>query len=72
MTDKEKISILTNAINEMALFIRQNPPASLPEDNKSMSLQDFCRCFVEADSDPLGKRIRNYFITKAYKKGVEK
>ena len=69
MTDRERRTcILADVVNNMALFIRKYPPAEIPENDVLMSLQDFCNCFVDAESDPAGEKIKNYFIMKAYEK----
>ena len=46
MTNIDRIQILRSAVADMAQFIRDNPPACIPE-KKSMSMQGFCYCFVE-------------------------
>jgi hypothetical protein len=63
----DRIQILKSAVADMAQFIRENPPASIPEE-ESMSMEDFCCCFVDAKSDPTGQKIMEYFITNSYKK----
>lgn len=67
MTNVDRIQILRNAITDMAQFIRDNPPASIPE-KESMPIKDFCHCFVDSESDPTGQKIMEYFITKSYNK----
>lgn len=67
MTNIDRIQILRSAVADMAQFIRDNPPASIPE-KKSMSMQGFCYCFVEGESDPTGQKIMRYFITESYNK----
>jgi hypothetical protein len=71
MTNVDRIQILKSAVEDMAQFIRDNPPTSLPEE-KSMSIKDSCRCFVDAESDPTGQKILEYFITKSYNKYMKK
>ena len=67
MTNVDRIQILISAVADMAQFIRDNPPACIPE-KKSMSMQDFCYCFVDGESDPTGQKIMRYFITESYNK----
>lgn len=67
MTNIDRIQILRSTIADMAQFIRNNPPACIPEE-KFMSMQDFCYCFVEGESDPTGQKIMRYFITESYNK----
>ena len=67
MTNVDRIQILISAVSDMAQFIRDNPPACIPE-KKSMSMQDFCYCFVDGESDPTGQKIMRYFITESYNK----
>lgn len=71
MTNVDRIQILKSAVADMAQFIRDNPPASLP-DEKSMPIKDFCYCFVDAESDLTGQKIMGYFITKSYNKYMKK
>ena len=71
MTNADRIQILRSAVIDMAQFIRDNPPASIPEE-KSMSIKDFCHCFVDGESDPTGQKILGYFITKSYNKYMKK
>lgn len=71
MTNVNRIQILRSAVADMAQFIRDNPPASIPEE-KSMSMKDFCHCFVDSESDPTGQKIMKYFITKSYNQYVER
>ena len=70
MTDKERVKILTDVVLSMAQFMRENPPAVIPEE-KSMSMKDFCGCFVDGASDPTGQRILGYFVEKSYNKFME-
>lgn len=67
MTNADRIQILRSAVEDMAQFIRDNPPASIP-DEESMSMKDFCCCFVDAESDPTGQKIMEYFIANSYNK----
>ena len=71
MTNADRIQILRSAVTDMAQFIRNNPPASLPEE-KSMSIKDFCHCFVDSESDPTGQKIIEYFVTKSYNKYIKR
>ena len=71
MTNADRIQILRSAVTDMAQFIRDNPPASIPEE-KSMSIKDFCHCFVDGESDPTGQKIMRYFITKSYNQYVKR
>lgn len=65
MTNADRVQILRSAVEDMAQFIRDNPSASIPKE-KSMSIKDFCHCFVDGESDPTGQKIMRYFITKSY------
>ena len=65
MTNVDRVKILRSAVTDMAQFIRDNPPASIPE-KECMSIKDFCHCFSDAESDPTGNKIMEYFITKSY------
>lgn len=67
MTNADRLLILRSAVKDMAQFIRNNPPAVIPEAT-SMSMKDFCRCFADGASDPTGEKIVEYFITKSYNK----
>ena len=71
MTNADRVQILKNAVTNMAQFIRDNPPASIPEE-KSMPIRDFCQCFVDSESDPTGQKIVEYFITKSYNQYVKR
>jgi hypothetical protein len=71
MTNVDRVKILRSAVTDMAQFIRDNPPASIP-DKEFMSIKDFCHCFSDADSDPTRQKIMEYFITKSYNKYMEK
>jgi hypothetical protein len=70
MTNADRVQILKNVVKEMSQFIRDNPPASIPEE-KFMSIEDFCHCFADAESDPTGQKIMGYFITKSYNKYIK-
>jgi hypothetical protein len=37
-------------------------------DEESMPMKDFCCCFVDAESDPTGQKIMEYFIANSYNK----
>ena len=65
MDNVDRLLILRSAVKDMAQFIRDNPPATIPEVT-SMSIKDFCRCFADSDADPTGEKIVEYFITKSY------
>lgn len=67
MTNVDRVKILRSAVEDMAQFIRDNPPATIPE-AKSMSIKDFCYCFADGESDPTGQKIVDYFVTKSYNK----
>lgn len=71
MTNVDRIKILRSAVEDMAQFIRDNPPASIPE-TTFMSIKDFCYCFADDESDPTGQKIVDYFITKSYNKYAER
>ena len=71
MTNADRIQILRSAVIDMAQFIRDNPPTSIPEE-KSMPIRDFCHCFVDSESDPTGQKIMEYFVTKSYNQYVKK
>lgn len=71
MTNVDRVQILRSAVTDMAQFIRDNPPASIPEE-EVMSIKDFCHCFSDVESDPTGKKIMEYFITKSYNKYMER
>jgi hypothetical protein len=70
MTNVDKIKILRSAVKDMAQFMRNNPPASVPEE-QSMSMKDFRHCFVDSDSDPIGQKIMEYCITNSYNKYIK-
>ena len=70
MTNADRVQILKSAVKDMAQFIRDNPPASIPE-KEFMSIEDFCHCFVDSESDPTGQKIMAYFITKSYNKYIK-
>ena len=70
MTNVDRVQILRSAVTDMAQFIRDNPPASIPE-KECMSIQDFCHCFGDAESDPTGNKIMEYFVTKSYNKYIK-
>lgn len=67
MDNVDRLLILRSAVKDMAQFIRDNPPATIPE-AKSMSMKDFCHCFANSSADPTGEKIVEYFITKSYNK----
>lgn len=71
MTNVDRVKILRSAVEDMAQFIRDNPPATIPE-AKSMLMKDFCYCFADSSADPTGEKIVEYFITKSYNKYMER
>lgn len=70
MNNEDRAKILKSAVKDMAQFIRDNPPASIPN-KEFMSIKDFCHCFSDADSDPTGQKIMEYFIIKSYNKYIK-
>ena len=54
----EKTQIFIKTIEKMAQFMRDYPPAMMPEDPKEILL------YVDTGTDPKGNRIINYFINK--------
>jgi hypothetical protein len=70
MTDKERIKVLTDVILNMAQFMRNNPPGYTSDDD-SMTMQEFCNCYVDGASDPTGQRILAHFVEKSYNKFME-
>ena len=54
----EKTQVLIKTIEKMAQFMRDYPPAEMPENPNEILL------YVDTDGDPKGNRIINYFINK--------
>ena len=54
----EKTQILIKTIEKMAQFMRDYPPAEMPENPGEILL------YVDTDGDPKGNRIINYFVNK--------
>lgn len=59
LTDKEKIAVLQEALRIAAQYARDNLPAKMPKD------MNYVQCIVDGQSDPIGERFLNYWITKA-------
>ena len=53
-----KTQILIKTIEKMAQFMRDYPPAEMPENPNEILL------YVDTDGDPKGNRIINYFVNK--------
>ena len=51
----EKAQVLIKTIEKMAQFMRDYPPAEMPENISELLL------YVDTDGDPEGNRIINYF-----------
>ena len=54
----EKTQVLIKTIEKMAQFMRDYPPAAMPEDPNEILL------YVDTSTDPKGNRIINYFVHK--------
>ena len=54
----EKTQVLIKTIEKMAQFMRDYPPAMMPEDLNEILL------YVDTSTDPKGNKIINYFINK--------
>ena len=54
----EKTQVLIKTIEKMAQFMRDYPPAEMPENISELLL------YVDTDGDPEGNRIINYFVNK--------
>lgn len=54
----EKTQVLIKTIEKMAQFMRDYPPAEMPENPNEILL------YVDTDGDPKGNRIINYFVNK--------
>lgn len=54
----EKTQVLIKTIEKMAQFMRDYPPAEMPEDPNEILL------YVDTSTDPKGNRIINYFVNK--------
>ena len=50
--------VLIKTIEKMAQFMRDYPPAEMPENPNEILL------YVDTDGDPKGNRIINYFVNK--------
>jgi hypothetical protein len=53
-----KTQVLIKTIEKMAQFMRDYPPAEMPEDPNEILL------YVDTSTDPKGNRIINYFVNK--------
>lgn len=53
-----KTQVLIKTIEKMAQFMRNYPPAEMPENPNEILL------YVDTDGDPKGNRIINYFVNK--------
>lgn len=53
-----KTQVLIKTIEKMAQFMRDYPPAEMPENPNEILL------YVDTDGDPKGNRIINYFVNK--------
>lgn len=54
----EKTQVLIKTIEKMAQFMRDYPPAEMPENPNEILL------YVDTSTDPKGNRIINYFVNK--------
>ena len=54
----KKTQVLIKTIEKMAQFMRDYPPAEMPENPNEILL------YVDTATDPNGNRIINYFINK--------
>lgn len=54
----EKTQVLIKTIEKIAQFMRDYPPAEMPENPNEILL------YVDTDGDPKGNRIINYFVNK--------
>ena len=54
----EKTQVLIKTIEKMAQFMRDYPPAAMPENPNEILL------YVDTSADPKGDRIINYFVNK--------
>lgn len=54
----EKTQVLIKTIEKMAQFMRDYPPAEMPDDPNEILL------YVDTSTDPKGNRIINYFVNK--------
>ena len=54
----EKTQVLIKTIDKMAQFMRDYPPAEMPENPNEILL------YIDTSTDPKGNRIINYFVNK--------
>ena len=54
----EKTQVLIKTIEKIAQFMRDYPPAEMPNDPNEILL------YVDTSTDPKGNRIINYFVNK--------
>lgn len=54
----EKTQVLIKTIEKMAQFMRDYPPAEMPENPNEILL------YVDTSTDPKGNKIINYFVNK--------
>ena len=54
----EKTQVLIKTIEKMAQFMRDYPPAEMPENPNEILL------YIDTSTDPKGNRIINYFVNK--------
>lgn len=57
----EKTQVLIKTIEKMAQFMRDYPPAEMPNDPNEILL------YIDTSTDPKGNRIINYFVNKVLK-----
>lgn len=54
----KKTQVLIKTIEKMAQFMRDYPPAEMPENPNEILL------YVDTSTDPKGNKIINYFVNK--------